>query len=358
MRPKRKATLQRPDYHALHNNISTPTAKWLALIRDPGKSGRKIREGESTSKSPRRVQTKLTSSNLPAHYPRVDGSIVRKSWLDGTYDPEQPVEIAPETFFGPDREPIIIPSSRGGFESLGGKVPSKENFGIDEVVKLVGKDYMVDVMGMLSVDSEKQSLTGLSIPDVASQSSTKWSLAQWAYYYKTGIPPTTDTKNKSSNSKRAEPDTTAAMQKVYNVISLECTGTELAKLVRPPRLVKEVDWVDNCWPDSRKKRKHGHVNFDPRTTKGDVVNDPAQTTPSISKAPPAEPQVPERNLDDPMQGPPVTAEQQKQPVESQEPIDDDSVAGKRKLDGDGWPKVKLYCLMGKAGSWTVSEQTD
>lgn len=45
-RPKRKATLQRPDYHALHNNISTPTAKWLALIRDPGKSGRKIREGE------------------------------------------------------------------------------------------------------------------------------------------------------------------------------------------------------------------------------------------------------------------------------------------------------------------------
>lgn len=303
------------------------------------------------------VQPKLTSS-VPAHYPRVDGSILRKSWLDGTYDPEQPVEIAPETFFGPDREPIIIPSSRGGFESLGGKVPSKENFGIDEVVKLVGKDYMVDVMGMLSVDSEKQSLTGLSIPDVATQSSTKWSLAQWAYYYKTGIPPTTDTKNKSSNSKRAEPDTTAAMQKVYNVISLECTGTELAKLVRPPRLVKEVDWVDNCWPDSRKKRKHGHVNFDPRTTKGDVVNEPAQTTPSISKAPPAEPQVPERNLDDPMQGPPVTAEQQKQPVESQEPIDDDSVAGKRKLDGDGWPKVKLYCLMGKAGSWTVSEQID
>lgn len=44
-RPKRKATLERPDYHALHNNISTPTSKWLALIRDPAKSGRKIREG-------------------------------------------------------------------------------------------------------------------------------------------------------------------------------------------------------------------------------------------------------------------------------------------------------------------------
>lgn len=45
-RPKRKATLERPDYHALHNIISTPTSKWLALIRDPGKTGRKIREGE------------------------------------------------------------------------------------------------------------------------------------------------------------------------------------------------------------------------------------------------------------------------------------------------------------------------
>lgn len=55
LRPKRKATLQRPDYHALHNNISTPTAKWLALIRDPGKSGRKIREGESRNHDHRRT---------------------------------------------------------------------------------------------------------------------------------------------------------------------------------------------------------------------------------------------------------------------------------------------------------------
>lgn len=90
---------------------------------------------------------KLTTWIGVAHYPRVDGSILRKSWLDGTYDPDQPVEIAPETFFGPDREPIIIPSPRGGFVSLGGKVPTKENFGIDDVVKLVGKDYLVDVIG-------------------------------------------------------------------------------------------------------------------------------------------------------------------------------------------------------------------
>lgn len=61
------------------------------------------------------------------------------------------VEISPEVFFGPDREPLIIPKSRGGFESLGGKVPSHETFGIDDVVKLVGKDYMVDVIGELHI---------------------------------------------------------------------------------------------------------------------------------------------------------------------------------------------------------------
>lgn len=111
------------------------------------------------------------------------------------------------------------------------------------------------------------------------------------------------------------------MQKVYNVISLECTGTELAKLVRPPLLVKEIDWVDNCWPDARKKRKPSHTQIESGSL---------------------------QNMDDPMDG--LT------PTASQHPdaLGDDSVAGKRKLNGDGWPKVKLYCLMGKAGSWTVS----
>lgn len=123
------------------------------------------------------------------------------------------------------------------------------------------------------------------------------------------------------NSKRPDLENTAAMQKVYNVISLECTETELAKLVRPPRLVKEIDWVDNCWPESKKKRKSAHAHIDPRgTLHTDDLTDSA--APTFDQRPDA--------------------------------LGDDSVAGKRKLDGDGWPKVKLYCLMGKAGSWTVS----
>ena len=64
---------------------------------------------------------------------------------------------------------------------------------------------------------------------MATQSSSQWTLKQWADYVKTG----TDPNGNSS--------------KVYNIISLEVTGTELAKKVRAPRLVREIDWVDNFW---------------------------------------------------------------------------------------------------------------
>jgi len=65
--------------------------------------------------------------------------------------------------------------------------------------------------------------------DVATQSSSQWTLKQWAEYVRTGTDPN---GNKT---------------KVYNIISLEVTGTELAKKVRAPRLVREIDWVDNFW---------------------------------------------------------------------------------------------------------------
>jgi F-box/leucine-rich repeat protein 10/11 len=45
-RPKRQAALNRPDYHALHHHIATPTAKWLHLIADPEKYNATILDGE------------------------------------------------------------------------------------------------------------------------------------------------------------------------------------------------------------------------------------------------------------------------------------------------------------------------
>jgi hypothetical protein len=88
------------------------------------------------------------------------------------------------------------------------------------------------------------------------------------------------------------------------VISLEITGTPLAKRVRPPRIVREIDWVDNCW------------HFAPKG-KGNTANDDVEPEPKLEV---------QTNGSEPPRG--------KAPLQ--------------------WPKVQLYCLMGIRGSWTVS----
>lgn len=41
-------------------------------------------------------------------------------------------------------------------------------------------------------------------------------------------------------------------EKILNVISLEISDTPLAQIISPPRVVKELDWVENFWPSTRK----------------------------------------------------------------------------------------------------------
>jgi hypothetical protein len=68
--------------------------------------------------------------------------------------------------------------------------------------------------------------------DVATQSTSPgWTLGSWAEYYNT------------PESKR---------DKIRNVISLEVTGTPLAEQITPPRLVREIDWVEHVWPAGKK----------------------------------------------------------------------------------------------------------
>lgn len=40
------------------------------------------------------------------------------------------------------------------------------------------------------------------------------------------------------------------------MISLEITGTPLADQVLPPRLVRELDWVEKFWPNTKKGKGH------------------------------------------------------------------------------------------------------
>lgn len=126
--------------------------------------------------------------------------------------------------------------------------------------------------------------------DVATQSSSQWTLKQWADYVRTGVDPT-------GNS-----------SKVYNIISLEITGTDLAKKVRAPQLVREIDWVDNFW----------HFPGG----KGNVVDEKKQTTNGTGE------QVAEADAIPNGHGPGVTQ--------------DGKAKGKAP---SSWPKVQLYCLV-------------
>lgn len=56
-------------------------------------------------------------------------------------------------------------------------------------------------------------------------------MAKWAEYYKT---PSTE------------------RDKIRNVISLEVSGTPLADQLAAPKIVRDIDWVNQFWPTNRK----------------------------------------------------------------------------------------------------------
>ncbi|KAI9056652.1 Clavaminate synthase-like protein [Trametes sanguinea] len=113
------------------------------------------------------------------------------------------------------KEPIIIEDEEG----LGMKMPPSM-FTVDDVVEALGEDHPVEVI------------------DVATQSnSPNWTLGKWLEYWHT------------EPSKR---------DKIRNVISLEISGSELAGQVLPPRIVRELDWVEKFWPNTKKGRGHNY----------------------------------------------------------------------------------------------------
>jgi hypothetical protein len=74
--------------------------------------------------------------------------------------------------------------------------------------------------------------------DVATQANCPgWTVGRWAEYFGTPAP---------------------ARDKVRNVISLEVSGTALADRVVPPRLVRELDWVERAWPAAKRGRGHAY----------------------------------------------------------------------------------------------------
>ncbi|KAI0822678.1 Clavaminate synthase-like protein [Trametes gibbosa] len=134
-------------------------------------------------------------------FARMKGSDVGIEWLENDQDAMN--------------EPIMVESEEG----LGMKMPP-DGFTVADVVEALGQDHPVEVI------------------DVATQSNTpNWTLGKWLEYWNT------------------EP---AKRDKIRNVISLEISGTPLADRVLPPRIVRELDWVEKFWPNTKKGRGHNY----------------------------------------------------------------------------------------------------
>ncbi|KAG0347766.1 JmjC domain-containing histone demethylation protein 1 [Podila humilis] len=142
---------------------------------------------------------------MPDKFERVAGKDMTMEWLRTTGF----------------KAPVIIPrDSDGTTASLGMKMPPL-SLTVDDVRDSVGPETPVEVI------------------DVATQSEqTDWNMASWAEYFK------------------MEP-----RERVYNVISLEISGTPLADQVTRPTVVRELDWIENFWPEGLRKSEFPKVQL-------------------------------------------------------------------------------------------------
>lgn len=226
-------------------------------------------------------------------FTKMHGADVTRAWLDSTSQEED--TPSPSLFYGPNREPFVVPASMGGLESLGGKIP--ENIGYQDVARLIGRSTKVDVI------------------DVATQQSSQWTLGKWADYI-------SDHHDRAWEAQYAETSQQGRQaytqkSKIYNVISLEISGTPLGRKVRPPSMVTDIDWVDRYWPDVPGRKKGRRTALGGQNKSADRI---------------------EEKVDDAVGG----------------QVEVDEVAAAIEQGKAEWPKVQSYCLMGMKGSWTVS----
>ena len=125
-------------------------------------------------------------------------------------------------------EPIVIEEPDG----LGMAMPPS-SLTVPEIATTLGHETPLEVIGsFLVLLTELVKPTNNAYADVATQSSlVGWTLGKWATYYS------------------CEP---SAREKVRNVISLEISGTKLGDQVLPPKLVRDIDWVEKFWPNNKK----------------------------------------------------------------------------------------------------------
>ncbi|KAF9421924.1 JmjC domain-containing histone demethylation protein 1, partial [Podila epigama] len=186
-----------------------PTAGPSTLLRKSSRKSGKINyadlvNGIVSHQDKWRVQLD-SYQYLPNKFERVSGKDVTMEWLRATGF----------------KAPIIIAQDEDGTtDGLEMRMPPV-SMTVDDVRDAVGSETPIEVI------------------DVATQSELQdWDMGAWAEYFKT------------------EPK-----ERVYNVISLEITGTPLADKITRPRIVRELDWIENFWPESLKAQEFPKVQL-------------------------------------------------------------------------------------------------
>ncbi|KAF9560235.1 JmjC domain-containing histone demethylation protein 1 [Mortierella alpina] len=171
---------------------------------------------------------------LPDKFGRVQGKDVTMEWMratgfktpivvkgDQTHTNSSSDRMNRRNGAGEDKEARTgAAAEEEAGEGLEMKMPPK-TLTVDDVRDAVGEDTAVEVI------------------DVATQSElADWNMGLWADYFKT------------------EPK-----ERVYNVISLEISGTPLAEKVQRPRVVRELDWIDNFWPKELRAKEFPKVQL-------------------------------------------------------------------------------------------------
>jgi hypothetical protein len=156
---------------------------------------------------PKRFLKQLENKRLkPSPFRKMKGEEVNLEWLEDESAMTEPVVIE-------------VP------EGLGMKMPESE-WSADDIASELGEGMPVEVM------------------DCATQSNSPgWTLGRWADYME------------ASPSDRLKSGKWGKGG-VYNVISLEVSGTKVGEMVLPPKIVRDLDWVEKFWPSTRKGRGH------------------------------------------------------------------------------------------------------
>lgn len=177
--------------------------------------------------------------------------------------------------------PILV---RDTPESIGMKIPKGRNsrkrkrndgtscnssettnhvpFSIQDVAAAVGKSSPVQVINILKQELDED-LSDWTFRDLVGYFEDRERLTEKHEKAPLSVSPTGRSRRKAAI--RSQESTSAiihdekssgeASTRILNQISFEFSGTPLHSMVRSPKLVRDIDWIDKAWPEEKKSQR-------------------------------------------------------------------------------------------------------